>query len=174
MTVVRDARPGDEQAIARVHTVTWQAAYAHVFPEEALAAIDVAAREEMWRAAIEEPPPRSATFVAERNGDVVGFAGVGAARDEDVPGAGRVYAIYVAPQAWGTGAGAALMARAEDALRQLGFEEAILWVLDDNPRARRFYERSGWVLDGAEQHEEFFGQTIREVRYRRDLRAAAG
>jgi RimJ/RimL family protein N-acetyltransferase len=39
-------------------------------------------------------------------------------------------------------------------------------VLEDNPRARRFYEREGWSHDGGEREEEFLGVPISEVRYR--------
>ncbi len=50
--------------------------------------------------------------------------------------------------AWGTGAGRLLMSAFVERLRESGFEDATLWVLDDNPRARRFYEAAGWTLDG--------------------------
>jgi hypothetical protein len=43
-------------------------------------------------------------------------------------------------------------------------------VLEDNPRTRRFYELAGWHADGAAKEEEWLGTTIREVRYRIDLR----
>ena len=56
-----------------------------------------------------------------------------------------------------------------DAMRARGYRDAVLWVLDDNPRARRFYEREGWALDGRTKREEFLGVAITEVRYRRVL-----
>jgi hypothetical protein len=51
-------------------------------------------------------------------------------------------------------------------LRADGFEEAVLWVLDDNPRARRFYELAGWRLNGAVKEDTFLDTPVREVRYR--------
>ena len=42
-------------------------------------------------------------------------------------------------------------------------------MLEDNPRARRFYEREGWTLDGARKEDEFLGLTVAEVRYRIQL-----
>ena len=42
-----------------------------------------------------------------------------------------------------------MMAAAVGHLVEGGFERAVLWVLRDNPRARRFYERAGWTLTGA-------------------------
>ncbi|HUZ14719.1 MAG TPA: GNAT family N-acetyltransferase, partial [Gaiellaceae bacterium] len=101
-------------------------------------------------------------LVAEEGGVVVGFAWTGDSRDE--PGKGELFAIYVVPEAWGSGAGSALMASALEALRS--YSSATLWVLEDNPRARRFYEREGWSLDGGRRDEEFLGVTVAEVRYR--------
>ncbi len=89
----------------------------------------------------------------------------GAARDDDLPGGtSEVYAIYVHPDAWSTGAGRALMT---EALVQLGDVAVVLWVLEDNHRARRFYERAGFVADGSRKHAEMPGGPIPEVRYRR-------
>jgi hypothetical protein len=55
-------------------------------------------------------------------------------------------------------------------LRGYGFDEAVLWVLEDNPRTRRFYELAGWLTDGEVKVEEWLGLVVREVRYRIDLR----
>ena len=51
-----------------------------------------------------------------------------------------------------------------------GYVDAILWVLADNPRARAFYEREGWALDGGEKTDQFLGVDVRELRYRRAMR----
>jgi hypothetical protein len=46
---------------------------------------------------------------------------------------------------------------------------AILWVLEQNLRARRFYEREGWSLEGAPQEEQLAGVRLQVVRYGRAL-----
>jgi GNAT superfamily N-acetyltransferase len=161
---VRAAVPGDAEAIAAVHVAAWQEAYAHVFEPGALAALDPAPRTRHWREGI-----RSGWTVLVAD-DGSGFVSVGPARDADEPELGELYAIYVTPERWGTGVGRALMAAALEALRDGDFSEAVLWVLEDNPRARRFYERAGWALDGAAKEEEFLGTRVREVRYRISLR----
>ena len=155
---IRPARPDDAAAIADVHVRSWQGAYEHVFGAERLATLDVAVRRAQW----DEWIPYGGTWVAEDDGGVVGFVAVGASRQE---GEGQLYSIYVAPEAWGGGAGPALMRRAIEVLRA-SYAESILWVLDANPRARRFYEREGWQLDGGTQTEDFLGVPVTEVRYR--------
>jgi GNAT superfamily N-acetyltransferase len=157
--MIRNGTPADAEAVAGVHVRTWQAAYADVFPAERLSELSVERRAGQWR---DRPP-----LVAERDGVVVGFVSVGASRDDD--GCGELFAIYVDPDHWGTGVGRELVEAGEERLRELGHTEAILWVLDDNPRARRFYERAGWYHDGATRPIEIFGIEVPEVRYRRKL-----
>jgi GNAT superfamily N-acetyltransferase len=148
---------------------TWRAAYAHVFPAEFLAGLSIDERAALAERLLAE---RSETiFVAELEGRVVGFASGGPSRDEDADTApGEVYAIYVEPGAWGRGAGRVLLERLEEALRGSGFDEATLWVLEDNPRARRFYDAAGWELDGGREIFSRGGVDAWEIRYRKRLR----
>jgi GNAT superfamily N-acetyltransferase len=68
-----------------------------------------------------------------------------------VAGHGRLERLYVRPAAWGAGVAQELHAAALDALREQGATSASLWCLVENRRARRFYERQGWRLDGTER-----------------------
>jgi GNAT superfamily N-acetyltransferase len=159
--VIRRARVEDGRAIATMHVRTWQAAYRHVFPADALDAMDVEERVPRWERNVVDP--EVPIWVAEQDGAVVGFVAVGPSRDEDSDG--ELYGIYVLPEAWGTDAGSGLMAVGLDYLRA-HFRDATLWVLDDNPRARRFYEKQGWALDGATKTGHHLGVDTFEVRYR--------
>jgi GNAT superfamily N-acetyltransferase len=167
--VVRDAEPGDAAAIADVHIRTWQVAYAHLFPAAGLASLEDRRlqRERFWKEAIESALPRSHKLVSERDRRIVGFASAGPAEDD--ASLGELYAIYVLPEEWGSGAGRALLAEALERLRGSGFREAVLWVLDDNPRARAFYERAGWSLDDVTRVGRHLDTLTREVRYRIEL-----
>lgn len=164
---LRPARVDDAAALAEVHVRAWQAAYAHIFGTAALAEIDVEARAVIWRRWLGDRRPREAVFVAEEAAGPVAFSWVGENRETSEQG--ELYAIYALPEAWGGGAGPALMAAALGALRSLAFRSAALWVLDDNPRARRFYEREGWSVDGGRRTSEHLGVETAEVRYRIEL-----
>jgi GNAT superfamily N-acetyltransferase len=156
----------------RVRTRTWQSAYAHVFPAEQLESLTAETGLDWWRRAIAEPFPQMHTLVAEVDGDMTGFAQLGKAREEEGD-TGELFAIYVLPEASGAGVGRALMAETLARLRAEGFAEAILWVIEDNPRTRRFYELAGWQLDGGAKDEEWLGTLVRELRYRIPLRPTA-
>jgi ribosomal protein S18 acetylase RimI-like enzyme len=166
--VVRPARPDDAEAIARVHVATWRAAYAHAVPAETLAGVDVGERTELWKRFLPGP---NAIFVGEIDGEVRGFVSVGESGDD--PGVGELFAIYVLPEAWGSGLGTGLIERGEEELRARGFAAAVLNVLADNPRARRFYERQGWVR-GETFHGSFLGHEVELARYRKELSETAG
>jgi ribosomal protein S18 acetylase RimI-like enzyme len=163
---IRPASPDDALAIETIRVRGWRTAYRHVFPAADLDGLPI--DPERWRSRLLVPPPRWSTVVCEDEGRVVGFASTGPSRDEDA--LGEVYAIYVDPDAWSTGAGRALMAVAEEALAA-EYSAALLWVLEDNPRARGFYERAGWAPDGVRKAEERFGVRAPEVRYRKDFGA---
>ena len=162
--IVRDATSGDADAIERIRIRGWQVAYRHLYPPEELDGLDIDARR--WRRRLEHPPLGWSTFVAGDGGQLLGFASVGPSRDED--GLGELYAIYVDPEAWSRGVGRALLARAEEQLAA-EWAEATLWVLEDNPRARRFYEAAGWRPDGARQEVERLRAAPAEVRDRKRL-----
>lgn len=167
MTTVRLATASDADAIGRVQVETWRAAYVGLLPQETIDAFDVSARQAMWREGLGRvPQPGSSTFVALVNDEIVGFASVGASHSEEGPG--ELYAIYVDSSRWGHGAGRALIERAEASLRESGFREALLWVLQGNERAERFYRAAGWEHDG-EKEDVFQGATVTELRYRKRL-----
>jgi ribosomal protein S18 acetylase RimI-like enzyme len=162
---IRAAEPRDAAAIAGVHVRTWQGAYRHVFPAEGLDALTVDERTAGWHRVFASG--RQRVFVTVRHGTVVGFVSIGPSRDDDAEG--ELYAIYVLPEEWGRGSGRLLMDAALAALREDRYGDAILWVLEDNPRTRRFYERSGWTVDGARKRERFLGVEAEEIRYRIEL-----
>ena len=87
-------------------------------------------------------------------------SGTGTTKPAPGPEVGNLLSICVADHARGSQAATDLLADFENGCRDLGFQELQLSVLAENGRARRFYEKSDWIL--AESH----GQA---VRYRYDL-----
>lgn len=169
---VRAADSSDAEAIARIHTRSWQLAYQGIFPEGFLEGLRWEPRRDYWEGQLLSPPPGQHVLVAEHGGALAGFIAAGPARDDDLPeGSSEVYAIYVDPPAWSTGVGSALFERAlgELASASVPPQFVVLWVLEDNYRARRFYERHSFSADGTAKPIER-GQVIAtEIRYRLTL-----
>lgn len=173
---VRPATRADADAIGVVHVRSWQFAYRGKMPQDYLDGLDPARRAQVWRRNLEQvQPSRGGVLVAvAKGGGITGFASFGPSRDSDTDPrvTGEVFAIYAAPDAWGTGTGRALMGSTVAELARLGYADAIVWVLDANDRARRFYAIAGWQGGCACKTDGSLGFDITEVRYRRTLRQA--
>jgi L-amino acid N-acyltransferase YncA len=168
--VVRDAAAADARAIASVHVRSWQEGYRGIVDDAVLDGLSVDRRERAWRERVEAADAAQRTLVAERGGAVVGFCSV-AAPTRDRPadeGTAEVVALYVDPDQWRSGAGTALLDAAVDGLRRDGWERVTLWVLERNARGRAFYERCGFVADGARQELPDLG--VMEIRLALGLR----
>ena len=171
---IRNATVEDARAIARLRAESWRDAYAGVIPDGVLATMS-AEPNARFIGRLTDPPEGTDIVVAVDGSVIVGFANTGPLRTQedaaepDPPGLGEVNAIYVHPDRVGAGIGQALMAEAETRLRGHGLVPIHLWVLVDNPRARRFYERYGFAADG--QTSWFTcddGTKVQEMRYRLD------
>lgn len=166
---IRVARPEDARAIAEVHVEGWRWAYRGLVPDAYLDGLDVDARERMWAEGLGRSSVAWACFVAEDGGRVVGFVACGPPEPghaQAPPAAGEVYALYVRQDVQGTGVGRALFGQAVAALAERGFRTSVLWVLEANFLARRFYERAGWSWDGAVGEHPFDPEpSLPTVRY---------
>ncbi|GIU91183.1 MAG: N-acetyltransferase [Acidimicrobiia bacterium] len=164
---VRQAEPGDGERLAVIHVASWQATYRGIFPDRFLDAMDPTERVEAWRRRIGHPDV--AVLLVEDGGEPVGFASLGPAEERAEQPVGELYAIYLLPGTWRRGLGRRLLEEAERLLA-VRYPEAILWVLEANSRARRFYEACGWIPDGGTRTEPIFGANPLLIRYRKTLR----
>jgi len=172
---IRAATSGDADGITDVQVASWRAGYAHVFPESVLYADDFdASRRSFWKLWRFAPGHRVAVAtVASDDGElIIGFSSYGPERERarGFTGRGEVWAFYLHPDHWGTEVASALIEHTEVRLRAEGFETAVLWVLDDNPRARAFYEKFGWAASGiAADFDDYCEVRVPEVEYRKHL-----
>ncbi len=119
----------DEAAAIALWLLSWQAAY----PQ-----LDFVARLDWWRERWRnELVPSAEIVIAETDGEVIGFVTVDSR-------ALYLDQLAVAPQHWGSGVAAALIAAAKR-LSPTGLD---LDVNTDNARAIRFYGKEGFVVSG--------------------------
>lgn len=163
MTEIRPARPGDAAAIAEVHVESWRTAYRGMVPQRVLDGLSVQRRTVFWTALLADPG-EARTWVAERDGAIVGFAGTTIIKEPDGLRP-ALETIYVLAEARGQGIGRRLIEAAMADLTERGFRSVTLWVLTANVRARRFYERHGWRPDGEKNLLDFDGTPVEEIRY---------
>ena len=161
MTVLlRTGNDHDCADVGALHHRSRAAAYAHFLPPAALNFGSPAALGEWWSERWKWERETHRLTVAVDGDAIVGFTYLGPSEE---PGVAELSAIHVEPSLVGSGVGKLLMA---DALPHLG-DRAVLWVLDENDRARRFYERGGWAFDGTTRDERLGGQMTHQLRYSR-------
>jgi GNAT superfamily N-acetyltransferase len=171
---VRPARPADAERVARVQLSTWRTAYADLLPEEALAVPEeqVAA---LWLRAVEVPPSAAhRVLVAFERDELVGFAALAPAEDDDRDPAltGELAALLVEPR-WGRrGHGSRLLAAAVDTWRPAGVTTAVAWAWERDTATRSFLTAAGWELDGAARGLDTGPRVQRQVRLHTSLEQA--
>ncbi|MCR5794524.1 MAG: GNAT family N-acetyltransferase [Solobacterium sp.] len=144
--VIKKMETDDEiRGKAYVHCASWHEAYAGMIDRDYLAGMTTEKCEAMafrWK---------ENCIVAKDADQVIGFAAYGH-NDADYPETGEITALYVLSAYYGRGIGRRLM---EAALKELGDHQCIrLWVLKENRRAIRFYEKCGFRPDGTEAYLE--------------------
>jgi ribosomal protein S18 acetylase RimI-like enzyme len=169
---IRRATVDDAPALARVHVDSWRAAYRGLVPDAFLKRFEYHWRERRFREALTAGAEE--TYLIWMGEKAVAFLTLGAARDPDLDPerTGEIWGIYVSPRHWRRGIGRTLAMEAERILSSRGYEDAVLWVLEGNERARHFYEAMGFALDG-ESREMNWGAPLRAVRYAKELRPVA-
>ncbi|MBA2696988.1 MAG: GNAT family N-acetyltransferase [Actinobacteria bacterium] len=170
---VRPVRVEDARSIGDVHAEAWQSACSGIFdPERLQTAVD---RRRGTGADLTARLPAnldgrlgdgSAVLIVEADGQVVGFAHFGPLSIEDPHP--EIYAFYVHPDSWGSGAAEALWSETWTQIkRTAGSRAVVLWTLSGATRARRFYERHGWIATGRRRDHDFgIGQPACIVEYR--------
>lgn len=170
MRVIRPAVHTDAERIAEITVAAWHVAYEGFIPPEIRAAQTVEPALRYFEFAVQNPEKR--TWVAEDDEQVVGYAHIGEARDDDVDpdSTAELWSMYVDPDRTSEGFGSQLMDTATQSMRSHNYTGGVLWVLTDNARARAFYERHGWADDHTPRTVTTeSGFDLRELRYRIDL-----
>jgi [ribosomal protein S18]-alanine N-acetyltransferase len=108
-----------------------------LFPEDAWTP-------EMFAAEFAQPPSRRLYLVAEDGNALIGYAGMMFASGSQAD----VVTLAVNPARWGEGIGTALLTVLVDEAEKRGYEEVLLEVREDNPRARQLYLRHGFFEIG--------------------------
>ncbi|MFI2779683.1 GNAT family N-acetyltransferase [Streptomyces sp. ALB3] len=171
---IRDMCLDDCAAVADIRVRGWRWAYTGLIPQGYLDAMDAGEDAERRHARLIAQGGPVNLVAGAPGAAVTGWACYGPCRDASArPGSAELYALYVHPDRVGTGTGRALLTEAVARARADGFDAMSLWVLEENRRARRFYERAGFRPDGAAEAFEAGGALVPEVRYVRTLTPSA-
>lgn len=146
---LRPAAPADAAGCAHVHHTSWVETYSALLPASHWETDTLERRVEAWHRWLDRG---TAVTVAESDEQIIGFAMAHTGRrvgGHEPVRARELYSLYLLAAHHGGGAGQALL----DAVLPDG-APAQLWVAEGTPRARRFYERNGFLPDGAGFRDE--------------------
>lgn len=157
---IRYISPADDRNdISRIYEESWKYAYRGIIPQHFLDAIPKG----RWAGAFDNNDWR--TIVCVEDGQPIGTSCFGKSRFGQYPEAGEIISIYFLPEYMGKGYGSQLIKTVLDELIKQGFTEVFLWVLEENVRARRFYEKNGFTCSEEYMDDNIGGKELREVRY---------
>ncbi len=157
---LRPMQPTDDRlAISRIYAASWRYAYRGILPAAYLAAIP----DDRWARTIDRPGMQS--LLLEEDGALLGTTGFCPSRWPAHADWGEIVSLYLVPEAMGKGYGIRLLRGAMEALFGMGFSDLLLWVLEENAPARRFYEKAGFQCSDAWMEQEIGGRVVREVQY---------
>lgn len=164
--MIRRATADDLPRIAQIHVLAWNDAYSHLIAPEILDRVTFESRLATWQRAFELEGQQIHVL---RDGDaIVGFIRTCPATDRQSPpiGYGELTHLYLHPTRIARGEGRRLFLYAKSLLEDAGHAGMLLWTLEDNQRARRFYESHGMVADGGRDDDpDWLGEGVYEVRY---------
>jgi GNAT superfamily N-acetyltransferase len=141
---VRPAVCSESAAITSAYIASWRGGYQDLLTKEEL---DTQAEKRIthdWASAIGQAD-RIVLVAESDSGEILGVA-----ECEHAPVQGHqpwLQMLYVIPSAWGTGVAGNLLHEALNAASEVGNRTVWLEVVERQARARRFYEREGFVLD---------------------------
>ena len=145
--------------VSRVYEQSWKHAYKGIIPQSYLDSIP----EGRWAKSVSKPDMSSIVLID--NGTIVGTSGFCASRWEKFAGYGEIVSVYLLPEYTGKGYGRKLMETAMCELRKQGFDKLLLWVLEENTNARRFYEHLGFTNSGEVLDDNIGGKDLKELMY---------
>ena len=151
--------------IAEIGFASWNAAYAGIVPGEFLVSYTPGKRAAALRRALVTRTEEYEYYLFRNCGAAVGYAIIGPPQGDEAPKyAGEIHAVYFVQDSWGKGLAGEAMSFCIERLKLLGYESVVLWVLEDNMRARSFYQKHGFSDDGHGK-EINIGKPLFEIRY---------
>lgn len=134
--MIRYYEENDIEQVAKIIIDDWKIAYKGIIDDEYLIKLDYKDKEK----SIKEKYHKQKSIVLEEDGIIKGYSRFGRNRDEE-KNLGELYALYIKSDERGKRIGEKLLNKTARILKNRGYNEMIIWCLEKNERARKFYEK---------------------------------
>ena len=143
---IRLATLDDAKYCANIHSESWNFAYSDIVSKEIIDKYNL--RWPMiWNKMLSNNI--NSHYVITLDDVIIGFLTISVARDNDLKESFyELVGLYLNPEYVAKGYGKQAMDWIKKEIKSRGHDKISLWVLEENNRARRFYEKAGFVSDG--------------------------
>ena len=161
---IRKAKAGDANTLAFIQTESWKSAFNRILSKEDLDRYtDVNRAITLYSKLLNENIGNGFILTIDENPYCIAYWDK--TRDDEMEGYSEIICIHSLCDNWGKGYGTEMMNHILSDIKNSGFSKVMLWVFKENHRARKFYEKHGFVL--IEKFKEFSNAI--EVMYCKDL-----
>lgn len=146
---LRRATVADAEAIAAVRIESWLATYRGIIPDAYLDGMKLEESINHWRTILEALPAageRICVFVAESEGQIIGFASGMLLPEPKLEMNAELTAVYLRPAWQRSGIGRRMVQKVARTLQAQGSHSLLVWVITENAIARNFLEELGGAL----------------------------
>lgn len=149
----------DIDEISRIYALSWKTAYRGLIPDDYLDTIS----ETRWSPLLRRESNR--LLLALEDGRPIGASTYSEARDDKMKGWGEIISLYLLPSHYRRGIGSKLFSKVVETLKDEGYDNSYLWVLEGNRAACAFYEKNGFICNGDINADNIGGKAVNELRY---------
>jgi len=161
---IRKVKVGDANTLAFIQTESWKSAFNRILSKEDLDRYtDMNRAITLYSKLLNENIGNGFILTIDENPHCIAYWDK--TRDDEMEGYSEIICIHSLCDNWGKGYGTEMMNHILRDIKNSGFSKVMLWVFKENHRARKFYEKHGFVL--TEKSKEFSNAI--EVMYCKDL-----
>lgn len=162
--LVRKVKAHDEEVLAYIQTESWKVAFKNILSAEMLRKYtDINRAKEIYKELLNKNIGHG--YILEVNNKLHCIAYWDKTREDDMLGYAELINIHSLQDNWAKGYGTKMMERVIKDIKEAGYKKVMLWVFEENYRARKFYEARGFCFNG--KNKESFG--AKEVCYEKSL-----
>ena len=147
MTEIRFATKDDIKDLALIHSTSWENAFKEiVYKEDLKMHTNVENVQGLYEAVLDNP--KINVRIEHVDGKPHCIAAWSGRRDIESSEAAEIICIHSLPANWGKGYGTFMMNYLLQEIKQQGFKNIVIWVFEKNTRARKLYEKLGFIDSG--------------------------
>ncbi len=159
MEIRKIKKSDDINAIGKIYEKSWKFAYNGIIPKDYLDSVSG----DKWLPHFENKSMNSLVLI--ENNQFIGTSSYCKSRSKEFNDFGEIVSIYLLPEHMGKGYGKLLFEATLNELVKTGYQNVFLWVLEENTRARRFYEKQNFKLSDKFNYINIGGKNLKEVAY---------